>query len=1570
GTPNSGTTSLSALSTTAIKDGHQGHHPPHAHHHTSSSASTSSTNTLDAERADRISRLAGLERVATIRQGAQGPTSQLTPGGSTVNHSAPQSYFDNAGTIQGNKMSTVGSASATGSVGGRTTWASGSDVYDADKMSEDQDDGVSSSAGLSDEGNASLVGFGEGASSTISGPVSTSGRMNAATGGRINSSMGSSSVAKGGYQSMDGGSPMQGVQTEKSRMTGQETAERILRDRLNEGGVPGRRTLESLDEARGLHNIQRLSKVYPAMLGPFRIRNLRRPASPPNRQSPGSVPAKVGAFEAVVCLTGQEYQTNALNRPESRLRYLDEDDGETVTVGTSTELSCRLSEPVPRYARSNASTGPKHPDLSSNTVNPPVSPTMPDMHVFEIDRRGESVRIWEEIEQRTVQLKQKSKNQEAIAMSDSTSLNQCSVNPTHKSERRPPVYGDDDLSVQVDPSDDACRLQEMQSDDIHHLQKAQLEKGLLSEGQITLSDKQREDVRKLQFIASNPPQVLTSMMTGEESKDVTRSRYAPFEVEEETLAKEDTPLLSSFHEGNLTTEGKRQAIIAGIQLRARNNPIHSQKNLAKELRSDSHEKNRWATYVGSKPFSMENPVAVPKPSPSHVDKATNSKDQQNSLLEVFQAELAKISRPSTGVTEQQGISSDIEVPPQTREPCQSAGTATSALEPLSEGETRQQLVDSMVVLIDGINSVASGLRNQVIDIQGKQGSEIDAEAPQNVLNSQILGFAWSMREAAKLCQRRVDSVHAAVGKSGELDLQNFRETVRSLDVIARNISTMGSHMSSVTIRDTKEAGNRRGPQISPSPEKEPEESRWENPDKVEAHVAPVTSACADHNRETLQSPVNQEAIAKEIQELEETAEKEKLWTMEPNPYEPRHAESTRNSELASIFTALPNFTNHETPQSKKALRQSLSPSVKFPSVRFADSPTIPTKLNHGPSTLPLGKAYRNESTITYRHIPSPMPHEPVDSYRGRQSSRVSSPKPYYNQRGTHVDYATTFNSPELKKRKSMPTLEYRRGSRSRSRSPNVTGPQDAFRSPQLTSFSTKATFPQGWGSTASTPSQSEDVDENSRSYAMNAQIFKRASLVEHDTIHKKHNSFAFDRSDQNPTIQESSNLDFIDPLRRSPNTSVSEQELLDHMENPSIGRLGHLGPSLRRWRSYHPNINEGLRNHPTQFPGPLYVPRKQLVSPAESAGLRHSFSMSAIRKPRPSVRMQSAVPNVMTAQESMSISNDSRAMFDRSAYQSRALIEEESKNSQHKVDAPVSPLVATRFPTLEQFEGSRRVNIPSFPPLPSMEPLVPLRSISSKVPMKESKIIEPSSNFTRVSNPTLPKAYDNAWPQRATGPDTTESSGDFFRRMTGIGEPLKKPITPVSPVQLGPAAPGARLVGPFDPLAETAAIHRHQLIEGVHRSNTVATSSDKWTTRNRRPYSDCFSGNGRIGWDHFVGGNQRGPSDWASARERERVSRMARDRGRPSRVQAASMARPAHIAVDREEAFAPAHQDPTTVSKVQSCVEQLKDLGFGRAEDGGLGRLVVYAQAANGDLEDAIDMIDEERKAYEGRGRN
>lgn len=134
---------MSELSTVAIKDGHRGHFPHHR-------------NPAEAERADRISRLAGLERVAVSGRTPQG----LGPGSAA---NPPPGYFDSNNQPQiFRERSTVGSASATGSVGGRTTWASGSDVYDPDRMSEDQDVDTSSMGGFSDEA-VSLVGFGEGA---------------------------------------------------------------------------------------------------------------------------------------------------------------------------------------------------------------------------------------------------------------------------------------------------------------------------------------------------------------------------------------------------------------------------------------------------------------------------------------------------------------------------------------------------------------------------------------------------------------------------------------------------------------------------------------------------------------------------------------------------------------------------------------------------------------------------------------------------------------------------------------------------------------------------------------------------------------------------------------------------------------------------------------------------------------------------------------------------------------------------------------------------------------------------------------------------------------------------------------------------------------------------------------------------------------------------------------------------------------------------------------------------------------------------------------------------------------
>ena len=60
-------------------------------------------------------------------------------------------------------------------------------------------------------------------------------------------------------------------------------------------------------------------------------------------------------------------------------------------------------------------------------------------------------------------------------------------------------------------------------------------------------------------------------------------------------------------------------------------------------------------------------------------------------------------------------------------------------------------------------------------------------------------------------------------------------------------------------------------------------------------------------------------------------------------------------------------------------------------------------------------------------------------------------------------------------------------------------------------------------------------------------------------------------------------------------------------------------------------------------------------------------------------------------------------------------------------------------------------------------------------------------------------------------------------------------------------------------------------------------------------------------------------------------------------------------------------ESPEQKRKIQSCVMQLKGLGFGDDGVNGEERLMQCASAAGGDLVEAIDMIDEEQRAYRDR---
>jgi hypothetical protein len=131
------------------------------------------------------------------------------------------------------------------------------DRYSAMDVSEDGNDG------MSDEGNASLVGFGEGAGSTVSGPTYTRSRASQiqSAGGGIGSP---ASTAAGAMEQRRDARMTDGIADDTAsgyvdttnrsplpaRGPGAAAAERIVRDRLDEG--EGKRPAMSTPGEAGL----------------------------------------------------------------------------------------------------------------------------------------------------------------------------------------------------------------------------------------------------------------------------------------------------------------------------------------------------------------------------------------------------------------------------------------------------------------------------------------------------------------------------------------------------------------------------------------------------------------------------------------------------------------------------------------------------------------------------------------------------------------------------------------------------------------------------------------------------------------------------------------------------------------------------------------------------------------------------------------------------------------------------------------------------------------------------------------------------------------------------------------------------------------------------------------------------------------------------------------------------------------------------------------------------------------------------------------------------------------------
>ena len=103
------------------------------------------------------------------------------------------------------------------------------------------------------------------------------------------------------------------------------------------------------------------------LLPPFGIRELNGPEAAPG----------------VIQITGRQYTSTIRSQPDATLHYVDDDDGEIITVGSSLELQQRLDEPLKRPAR------PFLPSLCNDNEM---------MHIFDIQQSAGSLAVWRDHE--------------------------------------------------------------------------------------------------------------------------------------------------------------------------------------------------------------------------------------------------------------------------------------------------------------------------------------------------------------------------------------------------------------------------------------------------------------------------------------------------------------------------------------------------------------------------------------------------------------------------------------------------------------------------------------------------------------------------------------------------------------------------------------------------------------------------------------------------------------------------------------------------------------------------------------------------------------------------------------------------------------------------------------------------------------------------------------------------------------------------------------------------------------------------------------------------------------------
>ena len=935
--------------------------------------------------------------------------------------------------------------------------------------------------------------------------------------------------------------------------------------------------------------------------------------------------------------------------------------------------------------------------------------------------------------------------------------------------------------------------------------------------------------------------------------------------------------------------------------------------------------------------------------------------------------------------------------------------------------------------------------------------------------------------------------------------------------------------------------------------------------------------------------LNRREKSKEDRNADENAETKPLFIGfdEPLDRKPKLTQELPFAVRSSIQTTSTDKPKESVKDEKhNNIVDSTTKKSKAPNVRFADLPSIPGKRPVSLMAMPGAvNVPRNEPTISFRHVPSPMPGATIGRRRSYQFIR--SPSFKSQDDAAYHDAPMYYNEWLKPSRTADPSKELQRGQAGSTENDaqlqraTETGIEEFENNPWLEDVARSI---DGLQQLKKKPSRFMDDQQHAEKEGstFNTLPSDAWSGSFSNSIEKTHHAIPFPRDAPTSRITASTSWASLAgkyPYNGRPvsfhldaNTSNSKP-FISHYHQPSMSQASTGGWNPYNVKSYHEKSKGGLDDASHTWvgsSGPAFGATgnsgRGYPEANDGKNLRHSMSMGAIRKTNPTpfekpgsfglpmrpdagrdrLPSQTPKPNPLSAYSrgprpyanENSDSATEAAKFEDEVTAATPAVGVDYLTGNTDTTEPLAPslpvLEQTRFPTLEQFEQreTAKENATSlvdtllgFPPLLNMEPLTPVlhkapehnnqereeqrRTIKDKereqpkcVPLYDAP--EHGPNLGGKSHGRDSPFYDAfespvklelSFSRQIT--DANESSGAFFKRMTGrdtsasevfespgkssdsnTESKLATPSTKKSTIESSTPSLGARLVRPFDPLAETAAIHRHQLIEGVARSNTVAGHGDRGKARGRRPYSEylprvdddpqrgSFADLTRPISSYKTGFRQtdssekaviaenegpiqdktkevnEGKADMARFKEvkwgyeweekKEAQAKYALRRksmgnlgsswnnfGRPASpfmdprpapglpgtagVSATSLPLPS-IATTLPKSSVPGSFpsppsppspintapipdpfpfiDPSKVTfrsfngdtssasanasttKIEKCVEQLRNLGFSKEEDGGLERLKIYAQDADGDVWDAVDMIEGERKVW------